>query len=367
MRLARSIDDEPQRSGVVPQLVGSQPIRTNPGGRRMISAQRPRRISTERLKSLHRRSWAPNLKILACYALLGSAGHLAWTTSSAPFRGVLFVAMGYLWMSIVTFMHDCTHNSLFEARWKNWAFGIFSLVPLMVTFISFKRDHLAHHRYNRSAKDPDAFTMGRRRFLDFLLFYSYILVGGILTIVQFTFIYPIQTFDRRSWLIHGTELLLRVVVLGGLLFAAWHFDVLGRFLGLWLIPLYVFSLLNSVRFIAEHYETPWDEGQLLGTRTILSNPVNSFFWNNINYHIGHHVYPGVPWYNLQKLHAAMLPEIERVGGVIEPGYLGVFARACSRGPESPQGLLARTGRSDPQRHLVPPLPTSPRVQHAEAP
>ena len=55
------------------------------------------------------------------------------------------------------------------------------MIPLLVTFVSFKDDHLAHHRYNRSAKDPDAFTMGRRGFLDFVLFYTYILIGAVLT------------------------------------------------------------------------------------------------------------------------------------------------------------------------------------------
>ena len=89
-----------------------------------------------------------------------------------------------------------------------------------------------------------------------------------------------------------------------------------------------------MRFIAEHYETPWNEGQLLGTRTIVSNQLNSFFWNNINYHIGHHLYPGVPWYHLQKRQASLLPEIRRTGAVVDPGYQRTFLKACWRGPES---------------------------------
>jgi fatty acid desaturase len=208
------------------------------------------------------------------------------------------------------------------------------MVPLVITFITFKEDHLEHHRHNRTVKDPDAFTMGNRSVLEFILFYAYVLIGGILTVVHFTVIYPIQKFDRRQWLIHGSELLLRVVVLGGLLAWAASSGVLGRLLSLWLIPAYVFTVLNSMRFIAEHYETPWNQGQMLGTRTIISNPVHSFFWNNINYHIGHHVYPGVPWYNLQKLHAALLPEIERTRAVVDSSYLAVFWKACRRGPES---------------------------------
>jgi fatty acid desaturase len=286
------------------------------------------------LQELYRRSWRSHLKIPLFYLLLVAAGYWAWTTPSPWLQWAMYGCMGYLWMSIVTLMHDGTHDILFAARWKNWAFGIFSMIPLVVTFITFKEDHLEHHRYNRTAKDPDAFTMGTRSVLEFILFYAYILIGGVLTIVHFTVIYPILKFNRRQWLIHGFELVLRVVVLGGLLVWTARSGTLGQFLALWLIPGYVFTVLNSMRFLAEHYETPWNEGQLLGTRTIISNQVHSFFWNNINYHIGHHVYPGVPWHNLQKLHAALLPEIERTNAVVDSSYFGVLWNACRRGPES---------------------------------
>jgi len=293
-----------------------------------------RRISRPLLKELYRQTSWPNLKIPLIYALLVAAGYLAWTTSSPWLRWILYACMGYLWMGVVTFMHDCVHGVLFKARWKNQAFGVFSTIPIVITFLAFKEDHLEHHRYNRSPSDPDAFTMGKRGVLDFALFYAYILLGGVLTILQFTLIYPLQKFDRRKWRSHGSELLLRVVVLGGLWVWTSSLGLLGRFLEVWLIPIYTFSLLNSMRFIAEHYDTPWNAGQLLGTRTILSNPLNSFFWNNINYHIGHHVYPAVPWYNLQKLHAALLPEISRSHAVVDSSYLRVFLSACRRGPES---------------------------------
>ncbi len=300
----------------------------------MSQAERVQGISPLLLKELYRHTWYHNLKIPLFYGMLVGCGYVAWNTSSVWLEWLMYGMIGYLWMSIVTFMHDCTHGVLFKAKWKNWAFGIFSTLPIIVTFISFKEDHLEHHRYNRSPKDPDAFTMGKRGILDFVLFYAYILVGGILTIIQFSLIYPLQKFSRKNLLIHVCELSLRVIVFTGLILWTSRLGVLARFLQLWLIPAYLFSFLNSVRFLAEHYETPWDAGQLVGTRTIISNQVNSFFWNNINYHIGHHVYPAVPWYNLQKLHRALLPEIEKRGAVVDPGYFGVFFQACLRGPES---------------------------------
>lgn len=293
------------------------------------------------LRELYRHTWYHNLKIPLFYGLLLGCGYVAWQTANELIRWLMYGSMGYLWMGIVTFMHDCTHNVLFKARWKNWAFGIFSTIPVLVTFIAFKEDHLEHHRYNRSSQDPDAFTMGHRRFGDFVLFYAYIVIGGLLTLLQFTVLYPLQQFRRRQWLVHLGEVTLRVAVVTGLLVWTSQLGVRSQFLAVWLIPAYIFSVLNSVRFLAEHYGTPWGAGQLLGTRTILSNPVQSFFWNNINYHIGHHVYPAVPWYNLQKLHAALLPEIERKGAVVDRSYVAVFWQACVRGPESLEQAVAR--------------------------
>lgn len=311
------------------------------------------RISPSELRECYRHDWVHNLKIPLFYALLIGCGVVAWNTEFTWLRWSAYVAMGYLWMGIVTFMHDCTHQVLFQKKWKNWAFGIFSTLPIFVTFISFKEDHLEHHRNNRGPEDPDAFTMGKRGVGDFVLFYAYMLIGVLLTVLQFNFIYPLQQFRGKRLLIHVGELALRVLLYSGLIIWTRQLGVLDQFLGVWLIPAVVFSLLNSIRFVAEHYETPWDAGQFLGTRAIISNPVNRFFWNNINYHIGHHVYPAVPWYNLPKLHAALVPAIEREGAIVEAGYLRVFLRALRNGPETierndAQLALRRARTIDPQ-------------------
>jgi fatty acid desaturase len=77
---------------------------------------------------------------------------------------------------------------------------------------------------------------------------------------------------------------------------------------------------------------------MAGTRTVISNPVNSFFWNNINWHIGHHVYPTVPWYNLQELHRVLEPQIQACGALVDKSYVGVYIDALRWGPESPAHL-----------------------------
>lgn len=298
-------------------------------------------LSREDINRLKTFRTFPNLgKIPLFIGIMVFLTWIAWTTDSTLGKWAAYIATGYMWMGMVTFMHDATHNTLFKDKWANWAFGIICMVPLMVSFITFKEDHLEHHRFNRSYKDPDAFTMGKRGVLDFVLFYTYVIGGAVLSFIHFNLIYPVQRFNLQQWAIHLFETALKVACYWALIAWAINNDVLGKTLAVWLIPVFFFSLFNSVRFIAEHYETPWNEGQLVGSRTIISNPVHSFFWNNINWHIGHHVYPAIPWYNLIELHKLMEPTIKAKGAIVDKSYTAVFIKALIRGPETEERLEA---------------------------
>ena len=285
---------------------------------------------------------APNAtKIPLFVGLMVAAGWLAWTTTSSALLWVAYLALGYLWMSIVTFMHDGTHHTLFRRSWLNTAFGVIAMIPIGVSFIAFRMDHLEHHRHNRSPRDPDAFTMGKRQVVDFVLFYAYMIAGALLSFVHFNLLYPLKRFNGRQWAMHLFEMALKAAAYTALVVWAREQGVLDKVLALWLIPIFIFSLFNSIRFIAEHYNTPWDQGQLLGTRTISSNRVHAFFWNNINWHIGHHIYPKVPWYNLVELHQLLKVDIERQGATVDRSYIAVFLDALRHGPETPGRLEAR--------------------------
>ncbi|MET0281401.1 MAG: fatty acid desaturase [Steroidobacteraceae bacterium] len=292
-------------------------------------------IPRQDLDRLRTHRLLPNLtKIPLFIGLMAGLTWIAWNTESTPLLCLLYLAIGYLWMGMVTFMHDALHGTLFRSRALNWAFGILCMLPIFATFIGFREDHIEHHRHNRSSKDPDAFTMGKRGFGDFVLFYAYAAIGGVLSFIHFNFIYPFQKFGPRLWSIQLFELGLKAIVYWLVLAWAASHDNLGKALEVWLWPVFVLSLLNSMRFIAEHYGTPWNQGQLAGTRTLISNPVNAFFWNNINWHIGHHVYPSVPWYNLVELHRLMEPQIRAEGAVVDKSYIAVYLNALRRGPES---------------------------------
>src|SRR5438105_9025220 len=71
------------------------------------------------------------------------------------------------------------------------------------------------------------------------------------------------------------------------------------------------SIINSlvnIRAMSQHTFLKHHSDTVLGTRSILTNRVTAFFMCNENYHLEHHLYPGVPWYNLPRLHQALREE-----------------------------------------------------------
>lgn len=52
----------------------------------------------------------------------------------------------------------------------------------------------------------------------------------------------------------------------------------------------------------------------------------------------------MPWYNLQKLHVLMLPEINRQNAIVDKSYCAVFFDAMINGPESLKRNIVRNGK-----------------------
>jgi len=98
---------------------------------------------------------------------------------------------------------------------------------------------------------------------------------------------------------------------------------------------------DSLRGIAEHGMTTGGN-EMTDSRTVATNPVLSFLICNINYHIEHHLYPGVPWYNLPKVHNLLQDEYRAAGSSVYTSYtdfLGDVVRAIVQGVRSNRRLV----------------------------
>jgi fatty acid desaturase len=122
------------------------------------------------------------------------------------------------------------------------------------------------------------------------------------------------SFRERIWII--AELL--VVATAGAFVSRvvpWRWLLHG-----WLVPMLVVNVIVNVRGMTQHTLLPEPGHALRGSRTILARPLVAFFLCNENFHLEHHLYPGVPWYNLPRLHVALREALISARAPFIPSY-----------------------------------------------
>jgi fatty acid desaturase len=115
--------------------------------------------------------------------------------------------------------------------------------------------------------------------------------------------------------------------------ASWTLLPYHRMLKGWLYPLLVAGQFANLRGLAEHGLTTGGN-ELTDTRTVTTHPTLAFMMCNINFHLEHHLYPGIPWYNLPKLHALLRDEYVEAGSSVYRSYAAFLwdvAKALTHG------------------------------------
>ena len=192
--------------------------------------------------------------------------------------------------------------------------------PALFSFTAYKVAHLTHHRNTRTSRDPDDFlNVSSSRLLRSLVFYGWLAAGMLAYLLH---------VPRGGWRLAGRRdrrailseyATIGVTAVSALMVFGW----LGRLevpLHAWLLPLPVAVAFGNVRSWAEHALTRPGH-PLTHTRTVKSNRVVSFLMCNLNYHLEHHLFPGVPWYNLPLLHTLLSDEYRRAGAFVHRSYL----------------------------------------------
>jgi fatty acid desaturase len=257
-----------------------------------------------------------------------------------------YLLVGFAIQSLAIMMHEGVHSRMFDPRKRfgralnRWV-GVVLAMPILFSASAYKASHLHHHRHERSIEDIDEWeNLTRRPWLLKTIILAWLSVGA--------WLYPLHTAyhgfcvaDRKTRRDILVEYVLLVATFGMLFYL-----VPGRLmLHLWLIPGIVTAVVTQVRGVTEHLLTPGDD-PMRSSRTVVSNRFVSLMMANHNYHLEHHLFPAVPWYNLRKVHELLRADCVAVGSCVETSYLGylwAFLKVILRPVPSPEPIPNRPG------------------------
>jgi fatty acid desaturase len=214
---------------------------------------------------------------------------------------------------LLILMHDASHFRLLPDRtWNDRLSNWLCAWPLLVSTEGYRQNHLAHHFHLNSDDDPDwvrksgrvewKFPKTPREF--WLLLLRDLCGGGFLDALR-----SIRDLSGRK--LRAAErkppAWQRLAYYGILATAISASGLLVPVLLLWFLPAFtVLTVILRVRSIAEHFGVE-------GAHDLnMSRNVHCRWWerfllapHNSGYHLDHHLYPSVPFYNLPRLHAAL--------------------------------------------------------------
>jgi fatty acid desaturase len=259
---------------------------------------------------------------------LGTAGAAFWLAQEFHGSAWVYVANLPLYLlaaaslhGISLFTHEGVHGTLSRHAWWNRALSIACAQPVLQNYSAYKVLHLQHHHHLGQEGDPDHYANYTSwSWLEFAMHWGRLILGYPVYIVAIPILgYRHGTTPARRWIL--LEVCLLILFMAGAIFSLpWLLLLHG-----WLIPMLVINTLVNIRGMSQHTFLEHHSDPVLGTRSILTNPVTAFFMCNENYHLEHHLYPGIPWYNLPQLHQTLRDDLAARGAPFIRSY---FAFVC---------------------------------------
>lgn len=220
---------------------------------------------------------------------------------------VVFLGARYLALGLI--MHEAVHHLIVKNEKVNdWLAEIFCAWPVLVSMRSYKVKHLAHHAWLNTDDDPDftaksdpnwRYPMRRLKFLGVIA--TQISGLGVFETIRVMSSGQMKVTKEKTpiWY-HLLRLTFYASIITG-------FIISGNGLILvlyWVVPFFTWTqIANRFRRIAEHSAID-DKSLDLQTRTTKHGLLTRIFLSPkfISYHNEHHIYPGIPCYNLRKAH-----------------------------------------------------------------
>jgi fatty acid desaturase len=209
-----------------------------------------------------------------------------------------------------TVMHDASHRSVGSSRLLNEVLGRVAAVLLTAPFTAFRWVHLEHHKHtNHPDKDPD-FWSGKGP--------SWMLPLRWLTQDLHYYVLYFEALGRRPRR-ERIETLVTFTAIYAVAITAALSGLLVPVIMLWLLPARLATAMLALSFdYLPHrpHRVTAREDRFRATHILTDAWLTPLFLYQ-NYHLIHHLYPGVPFYRYARIFVAKRQELQANGARIE--------------------------------------------------
>lgn len=298
-------------------------------------------LDRELLKSMARP--APGRLLLqTCIEWLWIVGLIAVATGSS--NAVVSIACVLLIATrqhaLLVLMHEYSHYQFSRKHaWLNDLVGdVLTAFPFLITIHGFRRNHMPHHRYASTDKDPDWISsMKKDRYL-FPKTRKQVLLEIVKHSMGWYTLADLKGYTIDSGMAielpRSTRISRAVCAIAFAVAATW-FDWWAGVLLYWIVPLATFLMaILYLRDMGEHFGMP--SPGIAGSRTVLAGWIERLLicQNCVNFHTEHHLFPSVPFFRLKRLHHVLIKDCQyRRHAVVTHGYLSGLIDEVAGVPE----------------------------------
>ena len=270
-----------------------------------------------------------------------AVGHLALFAGTGALTYFFFVQQMWIGVALALFAHgtvgsffrglaghELSHGTVFRTKWLNAVFlRIYSLLGWW-NFREYAMSHTHHHRYTLHPRGDREVLLPRNPSLKagyLLQLFTFNVFGGLesnglIPVVRDIIKTTLGQYDRewiealyadhpgpRKQAVTWARLILLFhagVLAVSIVFQLWLLPVLLTlhvFIGNWLKYFVGLPMHCGLRSDVPDFRKC--------VRTITLNPLSEFLYWHMNWHAEHHMFAGVPCYNLKRLHMAIADDM----------------------------------------------------------
>lgn len=246
--------------------------------------------------------------------MLAAASAISWRFSHPLIWVPAALVAGWTIFNFTVLLHEVVHRTVWNGPKPRAErlLGILYAVPSGISALQFTRWHLTHHaELGDDVADPKRHYLSpkiNRPWYKLLYFTPALFPIYFRAARQETASYP-PRLRKRIARERTATILLHVAIMAALFFGAGA-GVLAR---VYLVPYFlVFPVAFALNRLGQHYAIDPSDPAKWGT--VLRPSRWWEFWYLFSaYHLEHHYFTGVPFYNLRRLHFALRPFFDSIG------------------------------------------------------